>query len=359
MMNEALNDIQNEMISAVTDGVFPGATYTILYKGKVFMNVVGNKSLYPTIEKNNIDTLYDLASLTKVMVTNFLIGKLLESKVINLTDPVKKYISEFKHDDITIFDLLTHSSGLPANVNWMHIVTMEDYLNLVLNTDKEVPTSSEAIYSDIGFIILGILIEKVTNQKLDDLANSQIFSKLNMDETLFNPKNIDRCAPTEQEGDSYVKGIVHDKKARLFNGVAGHAGVFSTITDVTKFARMILNDGMYNGEQIISKKIIESWYRPTICNSKGRYRTLGWVEGKSSDVCDMISSKAIYHQGFTGNRLLIDKHNDLAIIILSNRIHPTRDNNKFGDFWSEIVTVIYKKLEITNRIDGEIYEGIN
>ncbi|MDD2181319.1 MAG: serine hydrolase [Bacilli bacterium] len=356
MMNNTLNVLRNKMITGVEKNVFPGSTFGIIYKGKTIVEVVGNKSLYPEVEANNIDTIYDLASLTKVMVTNFLIGKLLEDNRINLKDPVKKYLLEFKHEDITIIDLLTHSSGLPANVNWMEIKTSEDYLNLILNTDKEVERHSRAIYSDIGFIILGVLIEKITGETLDSLANNQIFNKLDMNNTMYNPSDIDACAPTEKEDDIYIKGIVHDKKARLFNGVAGHAGVFSTITDVTKFARLILDDGRYNGNQIISEKIINDWYKPTFQDLNGRNRTLGWVEGKTSGVCRLISNNAIYHQGFTGNRMLIDRENELAIIVLSNRIHPTRNNNKFGKFWGEFVELVYKELKIENNKKEGIYE---
>ena len=356
MMNNTLNVIRNKMLRGVEKNVFPGSTYGIIYKGKTITDVVGNKTLYPKIESNNIDTIYDLASLTKVIVTNFLIGKLVEENKIKLSDSVKNYLPEFKYDDVTINDLLTHSSGLPANVNWMEITNKEDYLKLILNTDKEVEKHSKAIYSDIGFIILGVLIEKVTGETLDLLANTQIFNKLEMANTMYKPVDTDRCAPTEKEGDIYIKGIVHDKKARLFNGVAGHAGVFSTITDVLKFAQLILDDGIYNHNQIISKKIIDEWYKPTFRDSSGRNRTLGWIEGKTSDVCNLISNNAIYHQGFTGNRMLIDKDNELAIIVLSNRVHPTRNNNNFGKFWGEFVELIYKELKIENNKKEGIYE---
>lgn len=347
-MNDLHNIIKNKMNEGVNDNVFPGSTYAVIYKGSIIMDFVGYKSLYPIKEENNIDTIYDLASLTKVLVTNTLIGKLLEEKIINLDDLVKQYIKEFKHDDITIKDLLTHSSGLPANVNWMHIKTCEEYLNLILTVDKVFPRHSKALYSDIGFIILGVLIERITNKSLDELANEHIFKRLEMNETIYNPLETERCAPTELEGDIYVKGYVHDRKARLFNGVAGHAGVFSTVSDLIKFAQMILDDGVYKENQIISKEIIELWYQPTFIDDTDRYRTVGWIEGKRSTVCDHISSRAMYHQGFTGNRLLIDKNNDLAIIILSNRVHPTRNNNAFGEFFGEVTTLIYENLNINN-----------
>lgn len=343
-MDEVLEEIHKKMEDGVRREVFPGATYAILYKGQTFFNVVGNKSLYPKVETNGLHTIYDLASLTKVIVINFLIGKLLEKGIINLTDPIKKHFPTFRHTDITIADVLTHSSGLPANVNWRHIKTKEEYLNLILNVDQKIEKGKEAVYSDIGFIILGKLIETVTNTSLDILANDYIFSKLEMFETRYNPIDIERCAPTEKEGDIYIRGVVHDKKARLFNGVAGHSGVFSPIYDVVKYAQMILNDGVYKNNQIISKDIIEMWYQPIISDLKGRNRTLGWIEGASADLCPNISKKAIYHPGFTGTRLLIDKGNEIAIIVLSNQVHPNRNNEAFGDFWMEVANLIYKLL---------------
>lgn len=358
MMDNVLSEIQNKMKKGAENTVFPGAVYAILYKEKLIIDVVGNKSLLPTLEGNKLDTIYDLASLTKVIVTNFLIGKLVEEGTIKLTDPVRKYIPEFKHEDITVVDLLTHSSGLPANINWMNVKTKDDYLELIFNVDKKEKRHSKAIYSDIGFIILGLLIEKVANQKLDTLANNLIFKKLNMTDTTYNPINIDRCAPTEKEGDIYIKGIVHDKKARLFDGVAGHAGVFSTVFDLVKYAKMILDEGVYKGNQIISKEIINLWYKPIIQDSKGRYRTIAWIKGTGSDVVNPISKKVIYHTGFTGNRMLIDKDNELAIILLSNRVHPTRDNNKLKIFWPELVSLIYEKL-IINKEGDEVCEKIN
>ncbi len=355
-MMSVIVDVKDKMNLGVANGVFPGATYAIIYKNNIIMDAVGNKSLYPVKEINCINTVYDTASLTKVIVTNFLIGKLIEENQINLKDAVQKYLPEIKHNDITIEDLLLHASGLPANVSWWHINKKEEYLNLILNINKQTKRKTKAIYSDIGFIMLGVIIEKITNKQLDQLAQEMIFDVLNMKNTSFNPKNTESCAPTELENNTYIKGIVHDKKARLFNGVSGHAGMFSTISDITNFAQMILNDGFYNNKKIISKDILETWYKPRIKDDKDRYRTIGWIEGKNSGLCDSISSKSIYHQGFTGSRFLIDKKSDLAIIVLSNRIHPTRDNDKFGPFWAEFVQLVYNNIKNSGK---EKYEKFN
>ena len=121
---------------------------------------------------------------------------------------------------------------------------------------------------------------------------------------------------------------------------------------------MILDEGVYKGNQIISKEIINLWYKPIIQDSKGRYRTIAWIKGTGSDVVNPISKKVIYHTGFTGNRMLIDKDNELAIILLSNRVHPTRDNNKLKIFWPELVSLIYEKL-IINKVGDEVCEKIN
>lgn len=334
--------LHNKIKSGVEDGVFPGAVYAIIKDGQVCVNCVGYRSLYPVKEKNNVDTIYDFASLTKVIVTNTIISIMVEKEIIKYDDKIIKYIPEFIHDDITIFQLLTHSSRLPANVKWWHIKTKDDYLNLILNTKKE--ETNKWIYSDIGYIILGELIERVMNQPLDQLAKFMIFDKLDMVSATFKPSDISKCAPTEKENNIYVRGYVHDRKARLFQGVAGHAGLFGTIYDLINYSLMVLNNGYYKNKQILSEEAISLWFKQETNIIKDRYRTIGWVGGLNNSLSIEIPNKVIYHSGFTGNRILIDKENNFSFILLSNRVHPSRDNNQLPDFFEEVVTLIYENL---------------
>lgn len=326
--------------------VFPGCNYAIIYNDQIEINSVGNKSLIPQIEKNNIDTLYDLASLTKVLVTNVLISKLLSKNIIKLNDQVVKYLPKFKYDDITIFHLLTHCSGLIADVDWSKVENKEQLIELLYDKDLYYQTGKDVIYSDLNFIFLGFIIENIYGKPLDLIAEEEIFKPLHMNHTSFNPTDKELCAPTEvTEKRGVVKGIVHDEKACMMGGVCGSAGVFSNIFDLVKFALMILNDGMIGNQKFIDKKYIDLWFKPLVCGKEKNVRGLGWCVGKNKTTGSKCSDKTISHTGFTGNTLIIDKEKKLAFIQLSNRVHPTRDNKKLLVKRKYITNYIYKNID--------------
>ena len=320
-------------------GVFPGCNYAVIYNDKIEVNSVGFKSLIPKIEKNNLNTLYDLASLTKVIVTNTLITKLLEKNIINLNDKVNKFLPLFKYD-ITIFQLLTHSSGLIADVNWDEVHNKEELIKFFYNKKLYYETGKDVIYSDLNYIFLGFIIEKIYKQSLDVIAYNEIFKPLHMSNTCFNPLNKHLCAPTENN----KRGYVHDEKAYLLDGVCGSAGLFSNIFDLIKFAKMILNDGIVDGKPFISKKYIDLWFTPLVKGKLNNVRGLGWGIGKSKITGSLCSNNTIYHTGFTGNTLIVDRDNKIAIIQLSNRVHPTRDNKLLMNKRKCIFNYIYKNI---------------
>ncbi len=336
----------------VKQNVFPGCNYAILYKDKIEINSVGNKALIPEIEKNNLDTLYDLASLTKVLVTNVLISKLLEKNVIKLTDKVVKYLPKFRYDNITIFHLLTHSSGLIADVDWSKVNNKDQLIDLLYEKDLYYPTGKDVIYSDLNFIFLGFIIEKIHDKPLDVIASEEIFKPLNMNKTAFNPKDKELCAPTEvTEKRGIVRGFVHDEKAYLMDGVCGSAGVFSNVLDLLNFVKMILNDGVVNGKEFISKKYIDLWFTPLVKGKQNNQRSLGWCVGKGKATGSKCSDSTISHTGFTGNTLIIDREKGLGFIQLSNRIHPTRENKQLIKKRKYIANYIYNNLdELDNNI---------
>lgn len=352
-MENKLQLLKNKMLTGVKNKVFPGATYALILDGHIYIDVVGYKSLFPQKEENKVSTLYDMASLTKVIVTNVLISQLLFEKRILLDNKVSDYFNEFIHKDITIYELLTHSSGLPANIDWIDIKTKEEYMNRLFKTEKVYESGTKAIYSDIGFIILGLIIKKILGESLDVCAKKRIFDKLLMNDTSYNPTDIENCAPTEKEEDIYLKGVAHGKKTVLFNGVTGHAGVFSTIVDMSKFVMMVLNDGKCENKQIVSSEIIKLWFKPLVKDKDNFYRGLGWISGKNRMVGKYISKDTIYHTGFTGTRVLIDKGNNLGFIILSNRIHPDRKNDKLRVFRKEITDLVYE-LFVLNKANSEL-----
>lgn len=336
--------MKDYFLKLVKQNVFPGCNYAVI-SDDVIVGSVGNKSLIPKIEPNAIDTLYDLASLTKVVVTNTLIAILLQENKINLKDKVKKYLPNFKYENITIFHLLTHSSGLPADMDWKEINTRQELIDKIYSEDLIYSPGEDVIYSDLGFIFLGFIIERIYNKTLDKIAYEKIFVPLNMKDTSFNPKDKERCAPTEATNKEIVKGHVHDEKACMLGGVCGAAGLFSNIEDLIKFVKMILNDGKINDKQFIKKVYIDLWFKPLEKGKNNNIKSIGWGVGKGNVTGSFCSDNTIFHTGFTGNTLIIDRDNKIGFIFLSNRIHPTRDNKLLIRKRKYISNYIFKKIK--------------
>lgn len=325
----------------VQKGITPSFNYAILNKDKIYFDSFGYKNLQ-TLEKVNIDTLYDLASLTKVFTVT-VISILKEQNRLNYDDLVSKYIKEFRHKNITIYHLLTHSSGIINKIGYKNL-TKDDYLNKLYNIDLSYQTGTKSYYSDLNYILLGIIIEKIANNSLDKVMSDLIFEPLEMNNTSFNPK-CDNVAATELTIErNMIRGIVHDEKAYLFGGIAGHAGIFSTIRDLSKFAFMILDDGIYKSKKILSKESIDLWFKEMFFDDITlQKRSFSWIVGNNY-MTKKCSKNTISHTGFTGTSILIDKDNNLALIILSNRIHPSRENKRYNIYRKLITDLIFEKI---------------
>ena len=334
---EKIKGLNFLMEKAVQDGVFPGVNYAIVTADNKYFGSFGKKSNYESVEENDIDTLYDMASCSKVVSTTTSIMKLLEQGKLRLKDTVCLYVKEFPYKDITIWDLLTHSSGLPADVaGARYLKSKEELFDRIFNVDLKYEKNTNIVYSDIGFILLGKVVENISGQTLDQFAYENIFKPLKMTSTGYNPKDINRCAPTElRDDDTYrgmVRGKVHDEKAFIMGGVAGHAGLFSCVKDLSNFIEMILNDGVFEGKQILSKATIDLLFVPQVRIFNGisldcEQRGLGWIV--RGDYCtggDLASPETIHHTGFTGTNIVIDRINKIGFTILSNRVHPSRSN---------------------------------
>lgn len=331
-LNELLND-------AINDSAFPGVNYCVVTDEEMYFNSLGKKALFPAEEENDIDTLYDMASCSKVVSTTSCIFKLLEQGKLRLYDTVKLYLDRFDYPDVTIWDLMTHSSGLPSGISGSSkLKSREEALDRIFGARMIYEKNSKILYSDIGFILLGLIVEKISKMNLSDFAKKYIFDPLEMTSTGYNPLDVVRCAPTEKRNDEIVKGIVrgkvHDEMAYILGGVAGHAGLFSSVKDLSHFIKMILNDGVYNGKQIFSKATIDLMFTPQVRVAKGvsldlNQRGLGWiVRGDYCSAGDLASEQTILHTGFTGTNIFIDRINRVGFAMLTNRVHPTRANVK-------------------------------
>ncbi|MBQ9319039.1 MAG: beta-lactamase family protein [Bacilli bacterium] len=345
---EFLNDKINDLVA---DNVIPGMTYAIIKDETVNIGSSGYKSLLPLPTMVKDDTIYDIASLTKVLVIVPLISQLIDNEIVNFNDKVTKYLPRFKYSDITIYQLLTHTSGLPADLSSKEILSKEEILKQIYSLDKIYEPGSKVVYSDIGYILLGEVIEHIYHQSLDIVVKEELFIPLEMYDTSYNPLDKDRCAPTEVTLDrGIIQGIVHDEKACSMNGIAGNAGVFSTVHDLSNFVSMVLNNGIYKGKRILSEEIIDLWFQPLIYEKeRNRYRSLCFIVGNNDLVIEEGNNDVISFNGFTGPSISIDRDNHLGIILMTNRIHPTRDNRKISDERPKITNLIYENLVYSNK----------
>ena len=343
MIKDKVDGLNNLIKKALEEETFPGVNYCLITDKDEIYGCFGKKANYPEVEENDIETLYDMASCSKVISTATSIMMLLEQGKLRLYDSVKKYIPRFRYEKITIWDLLTHSSGLPADIiRASRLQSREEALDKIFDALLIYETNTKIVYSDLGFILLGLIVEKISGMGLDEFAEKNIFIPLEMTSTGYNPQDVQRCAPTEERKDAVYNGIlrgkVHDEKAYILGGVAGHAGLFSCVKDISHFIKMILNDGVYKGKQILSKATIDLLFTPQVAMKNGvslddDTRGLGWiVRGTVCSAGDLASPQTILHTGFTGTNIFIDRINRVGFSMLSNRVHPTRENVKIIPF---------------------------
>ena len=325
----------------VDDGKLPGGTFGIVTKDFEEYGNYGYMQTVPEKKENNIDTLYDMASCTKVVATTTMILKLIEDGIIGLDDCVKKHLEDFPYDNITIQHLLTHTSGLPGDDKRYKLCNGKQELvkfmySLSLNNEP----GKVVEYSDFGFITLGLIIEKYKGS-LQDYANELIFKPLGMDNTMYNPYLKGRkedCACAElTDARGLIQGVVHDGKAYCLDGLSGNAGLFSCVKDLGKFCKMMLNDGY----PILKKQTVDM-LKHSYTKDLNLSRTLGWIFSDKTTSCgDKVSDCSLYHTGFSGTSIYIDFEKQLAIILLINRVHPSRDDSK---------SILDARIEIHNAI---------
>jgi Beta-lactamase class C and other penicillin binding proteins len=335
MSSERLEMAFKVIKDAIANGAFPGAVALVVRNGTIVGHrAFGHSMLTPQARMMQIDTIFDLASQTKPLVTATSIMILLERGKLRLDDKVTVFIPEFSKngkEGITVRKLLTHTSGLPAWIPfYKECRSHECVIAAICDIDLEHEPGTKYVYSDLGYITLGEIVRRVSGKELSTFAEENIFKPLGMLNTTFNPSKElkERCAATEQcewRGRVLV-GEVHDENAFAMGGVSGHAGLFSTAYDLAIFAQMMLNGGEYNGIRIMSPLTVKAMTRNQI--PELGEESLGWFT-KSKEYSsggDLISTDSYGHTGFTGTSMWIDPDEDLTIILLTNRVHPSRNN---------------------------------
>jgi uncharacterized protein YbbC (DUF1343 family)/CubicO group peptidase (beta-lactamase class C family) len=336
-----LDAIELLVEEAIAEKKLPGAV-VLVGRGErtLYQKAIGNRAVVPSVEPMTLDTVFDVASLTKVVATTTSVMILLEEGRIRLNDRVSSFVPGFERygkAGITVRHLMTHVSGLRPDVDlgdmWKGY---EMAINLAI---EEVPTSlpgERFVYSDINYFLLGDIVRRVSGRPLDQFARERIFEPLGMKDTSFLPAASlrPRMAPTENctpfgwpcegSGLSMLRGVVHDPTARRMGGVAGHAGVFSTAADLAIFCRMLLNGGEYRGARILAPLTVAKMTMPASGPGERNVRGLGWDMDSafSANRGELLPLGSFGHTGWTGTSIWIDPATDLFVVFLSNRVHP-------------------------------------
>jgi beta-N-acetylhexosaminidase len=347
----------------IADRAYPGGVLAVGYKGELFTQVFGRQSYAAHAASVNEKTIYDTASLTKPVVTTTLCAMLNESGQLDIGAPVSRYIAGWacgpdhaRRERVTVAHLLTHSSGLPAHQDYF--LKLKGRSEIVARAAAEplvCEPGAESIYSDIGFILLAAIIERLTGKPLDELAQERIFARLEMTDTMFRPPKPlgARIASTERicgGRKRTLHGEVHDENAAAMGGIAGHAGMFSTGPDLATFCQMMLNGGIYAHQRVLRRQTITQFASPAPLAKNTR--TLGWnVPTEPSSSGRYFSKQSFGHTGFTGTSIWIDPQKDLFVVLLTNayRTHANPDNDEIRRVQPAIHNAIVECLGLVPR----------
>lgn len=349
---EKLAEMDAAINTAVAEGKCPGGVLWLERNGHSYHKAYGQRAVVPAAEPMTEDTIFDAASLTKVVACTPAIMLLVERGQFRLDDPVVKYLPEFTGGDkeqVTIRQLITHVSGLRPDISLKPDWTgYDEAIKLACAEKLANPPGEKIVYSDTGPILLGEVVRRITGKPLDQFVQEEIYGPLGMKDTGFNPpkSKLARIAPTEVENGVPVRGVVHDPRARRMGGVAGHAGLFFTASDLARYARMLLNGGELDGVRTFKPetvKLMTSVQTPP--NVNGR-RGIGWDidTGFSGPRGALFPLGSYGHTGWTGTSIWIDPFSKTFVIFLSNRNHPTEKGSvgalrrQLGTLAAEAVT---------------------
>lgn len=355
---DSLTNILND---AVADSAWPGAVMMIGQGDKVVFHDAVGYHTYEQKVKTKTDDIFDLASISKVIGTTSAVMKLVENGQLSLDDFAVTYVPELRGPDeenteikktITVRHLLTHTAGFePFRLFFEMDCSVEARWDSVFQSGLKSMPGEKTVYSDIGLLVMGKIVESVTGMPQNEYLEKVVFGPLKMKDTGYNPDAslLDRIVPTEYKHNELIHGYVHDENTHSLGGVAGHAGLFSTAADLSRFCRMMLHEGILDDTRIFKPETIKLF---TTRIDPASSRCLGWdsPEGESSGGI-YISPHSFGHTGYTGTSLWIDAENDVYVILLTNAVHPDR-KYKYPNYfeWRQLLhSAAYEELGLTER----------
>ena len=337
--------------AAIADHATPGATIAVVRRGKLLLlKGYGHTDWARGAPRANDSTMYDMASLTKVGATTTAAMILEDEGTLDLSRTVASYLPEYDVPDkraITVRMLLTHTSGIRSNFPlWKEAKGREQYLAGMVTFPLVREPGSAVEYTDWNMVLMQFIIERLTGQTLDQFVQARVFGPLGMRDTRYKPPESlkPRIAPTETEDfrGGQVWGVVHDETAWALGGVSGNAGLFSSARDLAVFVQMLLNGGSYGGVQLIKPSTVARW---TARQRPDASRALGWdTPSPQSSAGRFFSLRSFGHTGFTGTSIWADPEKELFVVLLTNRVNPTRDNQKIGPLRRAVADVVQQSV---------------
>jgi CubicO group peptidase (beta-lactamase class C family) len=361
-----LEAVDAVVAAGVSSRAFPGGVLAVGCDGVLaHLRAFGRLSYDPDAAEVATDTLYDLASLTKVVVTTTLSMILVDEGKLDLDARVHTFFPAFSgpaKERVTVRQLLTHSGGLQWWAPlYKEVQGKRAYLERIVAMDLAYEPGAKSVYSDLGIILLGDILERVGGMPFEEMARKRVFQPLEMKDARYRPpaELLPRIAPTENDPwrGRVVRGEVHDENALALGGVAPHAGLFATASDLAHLAQLLLDGGSFGGRRIVSRATVElfteragvpvssralGWDTPT--DESGQRSSTSGQPGYSS-AGSLFSARSFGHTGFTGTSMWMDPERELYVILLTNRVHPTRDNNAIREVRAQVADAVVRALD--------------
>jgi len=360
MSNALIPRLDSVIKAGIADHASPGVTIAVARRGKLLLlRGYGRSDWAPGAPAATDSTMYDMASLTKVVATTTAAMILEEEGKLDIERTVASYLPEYDVPDkraITVRMLLTHASGIRSNHPlWKEAKGREQYFAGMVKFPLARVPGSAVEYTDWNMVLMQFIIERITGQTLDQFVQARVFGPLGMRDTRYNPPETlkPRIAPTETEDfrGGQVWGVVHDETAWVLGGVSGNAGLFASARDLAVFVQMLLNGGSYAGTRIVRPSTVARW---TARQRPDASRALGWdTPSPQSSAGRFFSLRSFGHTGFTGTSIWADPERELFVVLLTNRVNPTRDNQKIGPLRRAVADVVQQSVVDSRLRDWE------